>query len=42
MSKPPQTIFGIRLRTAHLRAGLIQDRLGVLIGLDQFLYPAVG
>ena len=35
MSKSPQTIFGIRLRAARLRAGLAQDRLGVLIGLDE-------
>lgn len=35
MSKSPQTIFGIRLRAARLHAGLAQDRLGVLIGLDE-------
>lgn len=35
MSKHPQSLFGIRLRAARLRAGLPQDRLGVLIGLDE-------
>ncbi len=35
MSKHPQSLFGQRLRTARLRAGLAQDRLGVMIGLDE-------
>lgn len=30
-----QSIFGSRLRTAREKAGLAQDRLGVLIGLDE-------
>lgn len=35
MPKPPATLFGRRLRAARERAGLAQDRLGVLIGLDE-------
>ena len=35
MSKHPQSLFGIRLRAARERANLPQDRLGVLIGLDE-------
>jgi len=36
MSKAvPSTLFGRRLRAARTRAGLPQDRLGVLIGLDE-------
>lgn len=35
MPKQPQSIFGLRLRAARERAGLAQDRLGVLIGLDE-------
>ncbi len=35
MPKHPQSLFGQRLRTARLRAGLAQDRLGVMIGLDE-------
>ncbi|MBI4755738.1 MAG: helix-turn-helix transcriptional regulator [Betaproteobacteria bacterium] len=35
MPKHPQTLFGRRLRAARQRAGLPQDRLGVLIGLDE-------
>lgn len=35
MSKHPQSLFGIRLRSARERANLPQDRLGVLIGLDE-------
>lgn len=31
----PRTLFGMRLRDARLRTGLPQDRLGVLIGLDE-------
>lgn len=33
--KKPSKIFGRRLREARLRARLPQDRLGVLIGLDE-------
>lgn len=32
---PTNTIFGRRLREARLRAGIPQDRLGVMIGLDE-------
>ena len=35
MQKHPKSLFGIRLRTARERANLPQDRLGVLIGLDE-------
>ena len=35
MSKLPQSLFGLRLRAARERANLPQDRLGVLIGLDE-------
>lgn len=35
MSKHPQSLFGRRLRTAREHASLPQDRLGVLIGLDE-------
>lgn len=35
MPKHPRSIFGLRLRSARERAGLAQDRLGVLIGLDE-------
>lgn len=34
-SKPVQTVFGKRLRESRLRAGIAQDKLGVLIGLDE-------
>lgn len=34
-SKPAQTVFGKRLRESRLRAGIAQDRLGVLVGLDE-------
>ena len=34
-SKPAETIFGKRLRESRLRAGIAQDKLGVLIGLDE-------
>lgn len=30
-----RTLFGRRLRDARLRAGIAQDRLGVMIGLDE-------
>lgn len=33
--KLPPTVFGRRLREARLRAGIPQDKLGVLIGLDE-------
>jgi transcriptional regulator with XRE-family HTH domain len=35
MSKHPQSLFGFRLRMARERAGMAQDKLGVLIGLDE-------
>lgn len=35
MSKPSSTVFGRRLREARERHGLPQDRLGVMIGLDE-------
>lgn len=31
----PQSVFGVRLRAARLQAGIPQDRLGVMIGLDE-------
>lgn len=31
----PKTIFGRRLREARQRLGLAQDKLGVIIGLDE-------
>ena len=34
-AKPPESIFGQRLREARERVGLPQDRLGVEIGLDE-------
>ncbi|MEY4592921.1 MAG: hypothetical protein RIR18_1816 [Pseudomonadota bacterium] len=40
MAKHPQTVFGQRLRAARERAGLPQDRLGVMIGLDEFCSSA--
>jgi transcriptional regulator with XRE-family HTH domain len=33
--KPPRSVFGLRLRQARECAQLAQDRLGVLIGLDE-------
>lgn len=30
-----KSVFGRRLREARLRAGIAQDRLGVMIGLDE-------
>lgn len=30
-----QSLFGHRLREARLRAGIAQDKLGVMIGLDE-------
>jgi len=35
MAKQPQSLFGSRMRAARERAKLPQDRLGVLIGLDE-------
>jgi transcriptional regulator with XRE-family HTH domain len=37
MSKQPpaKPVFGRRLREARLRSGIAQDRLGVMIGLDE-------
>lgn len=35
MTKQPQSLFGLRLRAARERANLPQDKLGVLIGLDE-------
>jgi len=35
MPSRPRSVFGLRLRFARKRAGLPQDRLGVLIGLDE-------
>ena len=32
---PPSTLFGRRLRAARNRAGIPQDKLGVMIGLDE-------
>lgn len=34
-SSPSRTLFGRRLRDARLRAGIAQDKLGVMIGLDE-------
>lgn len=34
-SPPEKSLFGRRLREARLRAGLAQDKLGVMIGLDE-------
>lgn len=34
-SPPAKSLFGRRLREARLRAGLAQDKLGVMIGLDE-------
>lgn len=37
VSQPSQSrvLFGRRLRDARLRAGIAQDKLGVMIGLDE-------
>jgi transcriptional regulator with XRE-family HTH domain len=35
MRKHPQTIFGHRLRAAREAAGIPQDQLGVMIGIDE-------
>ena len=34
-STPAKSLFGRRLRDARLRAGIAQDKLGVMIGLDE-------
>ncbi len=34
-SPPTKSVFGRRLRGARLRSGIAQDRLGVMIGLDE-------
>jgi transcriptional regulator with XRE-family HTH domain len=34
-SLPAKSVFGRRLREARLRSGIAQDRLGVMIGLDE-------
>lgn len=34
-SKPPESVFGQRLREARRRAGIAQDKLGVMVGLDE-------
>jgi transcriptional regulator with XRE-family HTH domain len=34
-SRPSASLFGYRLRAARLRAGIPQDRLGVMVGLDE-------
>lgn len=34
-SKPPGSVFGQRLREARLRVGIAQDKLGVMVGLDE-------
>lgn len=34
-SKPPATLFGRRLRDARTRAGVPQDKLGVMVGIDE-------
>jgi transcriptional regulator with XRE-family HTH domain len=31
----PSTLFGRRLREARIRVGIPQDKLGVLIGMDE-------
>ncbi|MDR2924559.1 MAG: helix-turn-helix domain-containing protein [Azoarcus sp.] len=35
MAKTSPSLFGLRMRAARLDAGLSQERLGVLIGLDE-------
>ena len=32
---PPSSLFGRRLRAARLRVGFPQDKLGVMIGIDE-------
>jgi len=34
-TSPSKQLFGRRLREARLRAGIAQDKLGVMIGLDE-------
>ena len=31
----PQTLFGRRLREARIRMGIPQDKLGLMIGIDE-------
>ena len=40
MSKPPQTLFGTRLREARLLTGIPQDKLGAMIGIDELASSA--
>jgi transcriptional regulator with XRE-family HTH domain len=35
LSPPSRTLLGRRLRDVRLRAGIAQDKLGVMIGLDE-------
>lgn len=35
VTSPVKSLFGRRLREARLRAGIAQDKLGVMIGLDE-------
>lgn len=35
MPRHPQTVFGQRLRAAREAAGIPQDQLGVMIGIDE-------
>lgn len=34
-SKPPASVFGRRLREARLQVGIPQDKLGVMVGIDE-------
>jgi transcriptional regulator with XRE-family HTH domain len=36
----PRTLFGRRLREARLRTGIAQDKLGVMIGIDELTSSA--
>jgi len=35
MRRHPQSVFGLRLRSAREAAGIPQDKLGTLIGIDE-------
>lgn len=35
VAPPAKSLFGRRLREARIRAGIAQDKLGVMIGLDE-------
>lgn len=35
MLRRPQNVFGLRLRAVREAAGIAQDRLGVMIGIDE-------